>query len=137
MMFKGERGAYASSDYTPDSKKRIMFGKPANDKTAHVLQEKGNKQYKFYYTDAKPPIKCGIVYPESKTKVNIEFDSDVVKYLGLWVNPGDLNGMYNLALEPCTALYDNPINAEKANAASYIKAHEAVKFTLKMGCEGA
>ncbi len=77
-------------------------------------------------------MKCGIVYPESKIEVTVEFDNNIVKYLGLWVNPGDLNGMYNLAVEPCTALYDNPINAQKANAASYIKSHDKVGFTLKM-----
>lgn len=135
MMFKGENGAYCVSDFAPDSPKRVMFGAPKSDKTAHILQQKGNKHYKFYYTQAKPPIKCGIVYPESKKKILVEFDNEIIKYLGLWMNPGDFNGMYNFALEPCSALYDNPVNAKQGNAASYIKAGEIIDFTLKIGYE--
>lgn len=135
MMFAGENGAYAVSDFVPESPKRVMFGKPESDRTAHMLPPRGNKQYKFYYLEEKPPVKCGIVYPERKKKISVIFDNSVVKYLGIWMNPGDLNGMYNIALEPCTALYDNPVNAESANAASYIGAGEICEFTLKIGYE--
>lgn len=131
IMMRGEEGAYAVSNLPPDAAKTILDGNP-DEQTAHVLPERGNKNYKFYYTAEKVPLQCGMVYPKSKMEVKVEFDNEVVKYLGLWVNPGDLNGMYTLALEPCTALYDNPVNAEKANAASYIKAHGAVEFTMKM-----
>ena len=56
-------------------------------------------------------------------------DDGVIKYLGVWCNPGDLNGMYNIALEPCTALYDDPIKA--GDTCSYIKAKGNIEFTLK------
>ena len=131
IMFKGEEGAYAVSNLPPNVPITILDGN-RNEQTAHILPKRGNKKYKIYYAEEKFPLKCGIVYPESKIEVTVEFDNNIVKYLGLWVNPGDLNGMYNLAVEPCTALYDNPINAQKANAASYIKSHDKVEFTLKM-----
>ncbi len=136
MMFRGESGAYAVSEFAPDDPKKVMFGMPEFVEKAHILPERGAiKQYKYYYTEAKGPVKCGVAYPNSKVQIALEFDSDVVKYLGLWVNPGDLNGMYNIALEPCTALYDDPINAEKANASSVIKSGETVEFTLKINCK--
>lgn len=135
MMFKGESGAYAVSNFPTDSPMTVMFGNTEPGEKALHLPDVGNKQYKFYYTEAKPPIKCGVVYPKSKLQINVEFDNDIVKYFGLWVNPGDLNGMYNIALEPCTALYDNPVNAEKVGACSYIPAHKTVEFTLKMKFE--
>ena len=133
IMFKGEKGAYIMSDFEENAEKRIMFGKPLSMKTAHILENYGeNKEYKYYYTKESTPFKCSIVYPESKKQISVAFDNDIVKYLGVWMNPGDLNGMYNLALEPCTALYDNPLNAEKANASSYIGAGDTVEFVLKM-----
>ena len=133
MMFRGENGACVVSEYSSEDKKEVMFGTPgANDKV-HILGEYGsNKEYKYYYTEAKPPIKCGIVYPESNLQLSVEFDNDFVRYLGVWMNPGDLNEMYNLALEPATALFDDPLRAEKADAASYIGAGKSIEFTLKM-----
>jgi Zn-finger nucleic acid-binding protein len=134
-MIRGEEGAYAVSNFGENAPKKIVSGKPANERTAHILPPKVQKQYKFYYTDAKPPVKCGVVFPKSNTEVSFEFDSDIMKYFGVWVNAGDLNDMYTMAIEPCTALYDDPIRAKAANAHSCIKAHDSVDFTLKMFCK--
>lgn len=131
MLMKGEEGAYGVSNLPPDTPKAVLDGNPCEE-TAHILPPRGNPCYKFYYTKEKSPLRCGVVYPQSKREVTVEFDNDVVKYFGIWMNPGSLNGMYTLAIEPCTALYDSPVNAEKANAASYIKAGEKVEFTFKM-----
>ncbi len=109
-----------------------MFGNPKNEAALHILPLMGNEAYKYYYNNAYSPLKCSVVYLKRKIRVNVEFDNDTVKYLGVWMNPGDLNGMYNVAVEPCTALYDNPVNAEKANVGSYVKAKEEIKFALKL-----
>ena len=136
MMLIGEEGAYVESEFSRNDEKRVMFGKPLSIDTAEVLEPFGtNKGYKFYYTDAKAPIKCSVIYPDTNKKISVEFDNDIVKYLGVWMNPGDLNDMYNIAIEPCTALYDDPINAEKGNAASYIAAKGTIEFTLKIDSE--
>ena len=63
---------------------------------------------------------------------DIVFDNDTVKYLGLWFNPGDLNGMYNLAIEPCSAPYDTPLKANAAQKGSFIEANSSVRFSLKI-----
>ncbi len=133
IMFKGEEGAYAFSNFPLDAPKTFLSGNP--DKNApHILPPKknANKHYKYYYNESKAPLICGMTYPNSNRKISVEFDNDTVKYLGFWVNPGDLNGMYNLAVEPCTAPFDDPIHAEKVNAASYIKAHGKAEFLLKL-----
>lgn len=132
IMLRGEEGMYMTSSFPPDAPKTIMYGISENAIDPHILPKKGVNEYKFYYKNACTPLWCGAVYPKSGIEVKVSFDNDVVRYLGLWVNPGDLNGMYNLALEPCTALYDNPQNAEAAGAASYIKAKETATFTLRM-----
>ncbi len=69
---------------------------------------------------------------ETYRHLSLEFDGDIVKYLGVWVNPGALNGMYTMAVEPCTALYDSPANAEAAYAASYIKSGETISFSFRL-----
>lgn len=131
IMIKGEEGAYTLSnlDGTP---RKIVSGQPVSEESAHILPPKIHNHYKFYYTDAKPPVKCGVVFPKSNTEICVECDGDVIKYFGAWVNAGDLNGAYTIAIEPCTALFDDPIRAKKANAYSVIKAHESVEFTLKI-----
>ena len=136
MMFVGEKGAYVVSDYSENASKEFMFGRPVSSEKAHILEEYGtNKEYKYYFKEDKAPMKCGIVYAKTGKQISVEFNNDVVKYLGVWMNPGDLNGMYNLALEPCTALYDSPIKAEETNTASYIEAQSNVEFVLKLKCD--
>ncbi len=130
MMLIGEEGAYAISNFPKDSQIKVVNGNPTGD--VHFLPDIGNKNYKFYYTNTVSPLKCGVVYPKSKLEVNVEFDNDVIKYFGVWVNPGDLNKMYNIAIEPCSAPYDSPINAEKENVCSQLMPKEKVEFTLKM-----
>ncbi len=131
IMIRGEEGMYAVSNLD-GTERKIVSGTPVSEDSAHILPPKVHKHYKFYYTDAKPPVKCGVVYPESDKSLSVECDSDVMKYFGAWVNAGDLNGAYTIAIEPCTALYDSPIRAKEAGAFSVIKAHDSVRFILKM-----
>lgn len=132
IMFNGEDGAYAVSNFPKDSPMRVMFGSPESESTAHILPHPVYKNYKFYYTEPIKNLKCGVVYPQSQMQVNLEVDNDVIKYLGIWVNPGDLNNMYNIALEPCSAPYDSPINAQKENVCSFIAPKDGIEFTLKI-----
>ncbi len=135
MMFAGEEDAFVTSDFSGDSEIKVMFGNPTHRNEINKLQTYGNKQYKYYYVEKKNPLSCGIIYPNSNLKVLVDFDGDAVKHLGVWMNPGDLNEMYNIALEPCTALYDSPINAASAGDISVLAAHETVEFTLKIRYE--
>ncbi len=130
MMLKGEEGAYCTSNFPKGSPLEVVAGNPTGD--VHYLPNIGNKNYKFYYTNTVSPLKCGVVYPKSKKEVNVELNNSVIKYFGVWVNPGDLNNMYNIALEPCSAPYDSPENAQNKNVCSYLQPKEKVEFTLKM-----
>lgn len=131
MMFQGEQGAYATSNFPPDAPKTFLAGNPDNS-APHKLPDLGNREYKYYYSEEKSPLKCGMNYPKSNLEVYVEFDNAIVKHLGFWVNPGDLNGMYTLAVEPCTAPFDSPVMAQKAKANSYIPAHRQVEFVMKI-----
>lgn len=129
MMFKGELGATVQSEFENSSEKEIMFGNPTGQ--PNVLCEKGtDKEWKYYYKQSKNPLLCYIKYPLSKYIVSVKSESDIIKYLGVWMNPGDLNGMYNVTLEPCSGLYDNPIKAK--DTCTYIKAGEEIEFILQI-----
>ncbi len=132
IMLAGEAGAYVTSPFTSNDPISVAFGKPLSRESAHILPKIGTLgEYKYYYDDPRTPMECAVVYP-SGGKVTFAFDNDVVKYLGIWVNPGALNGMYNLAVEPCSAPYDDPIRAAAADKGSYIAPGATVEFTLKI-----
>ncbi len=132
MMLTGEEGARVESDFADDSPIRVMFGQPLSRESANRLPAIGAcREYKYYHTEQKEPISCGVVYPEKRLRLAVSFDG-AVGYLGVWMNPGDLNGMYNLAIEPCTALYDCPPKAEEGGAASFIPRNDTIEFTMRI-----
>ena len=132
IMLAGETGAWVESPFGTEDAISVAFGQPISRERAHVLPAKGAiGEYKYYYDDPHTPMRCAVVYPTGG-RVSLDFDNDVVKYLGIWVNPGALNGMYNLAVEPCSAPYDDPIRAEAAGKGSYIAPGATVEFTLKI-----
>lgn len=136
MMFIAEEGARVESVFENNTDIKVMFGDaPGQDviNEYHIGDDK--KSYKYYHKQEKTPMKCGIIYPESNLKVSVEFDGDIVKYFGVWMNIGYLKGLYNIALEPCTALYDDPVHAKNGNAESVLKAGETIEFTMKISCD--
>ncbi len=133
IMLAGEEGAKIVSKFTSDDPATVAFGKPPAMEKACVLEKYGaNKEYKFYYDDSKTPMECSVCYPKTSRKIDFSFEEDTVKYLGIWMNPGDLNGMYSLAIEPCTAPYDTPVKAEERGKGSYINPKEKIEFTIKI-----
>jgi len=132
IMLAGEVGAWVESPYSADSSVTACFGQPLSPKTAHVLPPVGaTGEYKFYYDDATEPMWCDVCYP-CGTRVRFAFEGSAVRYLALWFNPGKLNGMYNLAVEPCTAPYDDPLRANAAGKGFTLPPHGAEEFILKI-----
>lgn len=133
IMLVGEEGAEIISGYESDAAVTVAFGNPPDMEYANILQKCGeNKEYKYYYDYPQVPMECFVAYPKMCKKIEFSFEGDAVKYLGIWMNPGDLNGMYNLAIEPCTAPYDNPEKAEEKGKGSYIDPYGSVEFVLKI-----
>ena len=131
IMLRGEDGIKATSPLQ-NSPTAIMFGAPQGDIDTLCAFGK-SKEWKYYYTSELSPFCCAVEYPKSNRKVSVGCSGDTIRYLGVWLNPGDLNNMYNIALEPCSALYDSP---EKAgDTLSYINPHETIEFTLSFKIE--
>ncbi len=130
IMLAGEEGAYVESPYSVTDDVSIAFGQPLSRESAHVLPPRGaTGEYKFYYDAPRSPMDCTVVYP-SGGRLRFRFEGDVVRYLALWFNPGVLNGMYNLAVEPCCAPYDDPLRAAAANKGFTLPPHGTAEFTL-------
>lgn len=133
MMLIGEDGAEIESVFSDNNEIKVMTANSPMQNVINIYRiPKEKDNYKYYHTQAKVPMKCGVFYPTRKLRVSVEFEGDAVRYFGAWVNRGGLNDMYNIALEPCTALYDDPVNAEKGNAQSVLNAGQLVEFTMKL-----
>ena len=77
---------------------------------------------KFYLPHRLEEGYCGLEYPESGERLELYFPADRVPYLGIWKSMGGFRGDYNLALEPCTGVYDDLYLADKIGRAAIIPA---------------
>lgn len=133
IMLLGKEGAYVKTPYSEADKTTPCFGVVPPMGLAHILPPKGAcKEYKYYYNESRLPMECTVCYPQSDNEINFAFLGDAVKYLGIWMNPGDLNGMYNLAIEPCTAPFDSPLNSQKQGKGSTLLPNGETEFILKI-----
>lgn len=62
---------------------------------------------KFYVEHPVKTGKCGLRYPTQNVNCMLEYDAEILPYLGFWITAGGLNGDYNCALEPTNGFYDS------------------------------
>lgn len=107
-----------------------QFGKPWEQVklldsmlTSDPYAKDGNA-YKYYLCGKKTTNQCGYYNPVLDKNVILSYQSATMPYLGIWMNNGKFKGMYNVALEPCSAPYDSPVNAKNKGCEFLIKAGE-------------
>lgn len=133
LMLNASPDARIVTPFSPEAPIRTMFGKQlSRDRT--LPQRPDGESYKFYYTNPLPEGFCGYRYADGKTLV-LRFPKETVKYLGIWINNGSFEEMYNVALEPCTAPYDRPDAAEQSNCACEIAPNSSLHFCLTLDLE--
>jgi galactose mutarotase-like enzyme len=69
---------------------------------------------------------------ETKEIITLSYPIEKVPYLGIWVNEGGLLGQYNVALEPCTGIFDRLDIAQQWNKIKVIKAKNKYEWFLKI-----
>ena len=91
--------------------------------------------YKFYFT--QPAAEGKITYRNSREglDVTVRYDADVLPYVGVWMNNGTFKGMYNAAVEMCTAPFDAPAKAEAKGYRSVLPAGGVLSFRLTFSAE--
>lgn len=67
-----------------------------------------NNCEKFYFLEKlQEEDTCGVECLLTGEKMTYKCDNDMVPYLGIWKTQGGYRGDYNIALEPCTGVYDD------------------------------
>ncbi len=87
---------------------------------------------KFYFTDKNTAGWCGIEHTDTGEKLIYSYDADKVPYLGVWKTQGGYRGDYNIALEPCTGVYDDLYVAHKIRRAAVIAPKGRYEWQFKM-----
>lgn len=90
---------------------------------------------KFYAEGQVKEGRCGFYYPSGDVACILEYDKEILPYLGVWITAGGLQGDYNCALEPTNGFYDSISKAYRHNALPILKAGEELNIALKITSE--
>lgn len=106
------------------------------DFNPRILKEYPDKsENKFYFIDELNKGMAGINYLDDKFKLIMEYETSILKYLGVWVTKGGFKGEYNLAIEPATGYYDSLERAFENEKASKIMADDEISWGIKISFE--
>ena len=135
IMLKGEDDMELRTPFASDAPIEMMFATSGYDQNtlpknrlSGFLPGKG-AAYKFYYLE---PIKEGrfsAVYADGKELI-FAYDKEKLPYLGVWLNNGEFQNLYNIAPEPCNIPFDSPHKAKMRGYTASIPAKG--KFEIKM-----
>lgn len=140
VMLKGEDGMRLLSPYNEKAPIEMVF---ATDGYAHDTLPRDmltrfvphlGAAYKFYYLDPMPEGFFGVRYVSGRT-LFFRFDEAKLPYLGVWINNGAFQGIYNLAPEPCTAPFDAPDKAAQKGYSAQISAHSTFQFRITISMQ--
>ena len=101
--------------------------RPASDKSCE----------KFYFTQKNTQGWCAVKHTDNGDTLTYRYDADKVPYLGVWKTQGGYRGDYNIALEPCTGVYDDLYVAHKIRRAAVCAPKDKYEwnFTMTVGQE--
>ncbi|PRX22458.1 galactose mutarotase-like enzyme [Orenia metallireducens] len=102
---------------------------------SNVEPKIANNCEKFYIPHRLKNSRCGVEYTDTRERLIYNFPVDKVPYLGVWKTQGGYRGDYNIALEPCTGIYDDLYLADRIGRATIIPARESYKWYLEMKLE--
>lgn len=92
-------------------------------------------QNKFYFKNEVENGSCGLVYKNQGLKLQYDFDTNINKYVGVWITKGGFKNEYNVAIEPASGYYDSLERAFKNNKVSSIEPGEELYWSLKLSIE--
>ncbi|GAA0181997.1 hypothetical protein SH2C18_44480 [Clostridium sediminicola] len=97
-----------------------------------VIETESKNCEKFYVKGKVRGNSCGAYYPSKNITYKVEYDKEILPYLGFWVTEGGFRGDYNCALEPSNGYYDSIEIAKKNNAFYSLKPNEPLEFEIKV-----
>ena len=139
-MLQGIDGAKIFTSYPAQTPRVQMFGPDdidpdmlSPDSLTGFVPDEGHT-YKFYYLERMPEGRFGVLYPDGK-RLTFRTDPSKVPFLGVWLNNGGFKGIYNMALEPCTAPYDAPDRAQTHGFPSMLRPGGTLDFSIRISLE--
>jgi hypothetical protein len=91
---------------------------------------------KYYLQGRIKAGRCGCRYPSQGMACDMEFDTQMLPFLGFWLTAGGYRGEYNCAFEPATSYYDG-ISRSQATKTVYMLEHgKTLTFSLSLRLRG-
>lgn len=90
---------------------------------------------KFYVEHPLKEGRCGLHYPSWNVTCTMEYDVQILPYLGFWITAGGFQGDYNCALEPTNGFYDSISTARKNGKLPVLAPGESLKFNIEITLE--
>jgi len=87
---------------------------------------------KYYFNNRLSDGWCELIYPGNRNRMKISFSAATVPYLGILMNEGGWDDLYNVIIEPCTVCYDRPDLAKKYGQVSKVEAFEKYKWYVEI-----
>ena len=103
---------------------------------ADRVRSKESKGFeKYYFTHPLKQGWCGIEYPSQQKKLQISFSAENVPYLGILMNEGGWDNLYNIIIEPCSVCFDRPDVAKKQGQCSVLRGKSTVEWMMEISIE--
>lgn len=87
---------------------------------------------KYYVFNDLKEGNCSLYDTKTGDIIRLSYPVNKVPYLGVWVNEGGFLGQYNVALEPCTAAFDEIDTAKKWDRSAVLKARGEYSWFLEI-----
>lgn len=135
IMLRGEDGMQVLSPFSEDAPIEMIFATEGYDVASLPRDrlmgfENGvGAAYKFYYLEKMKEGYFGVRYADGRRLI-FRFDEQKLPYLGVWLNNGEFQGIYNVAPEPCTIPFDAPHKAASKGYFWQIAAREKFEFDI-------
>ncbi len=137
IMLLGEDGMVLTTPFEKDAETEFCFCTKGydtallpKDRLTGFLPEKG-AAYKFYYTQKIKEGKFSLSYSDGSV-LTFTYDGEKVPYLGVWLNNGEFQDIYNIAPEPCSLPFDAPHKAAERGYTGAIPPGETFGFIMNI-----
>ncbi|MDR1720257.1 MAG: hypothetical protein LBR67_09120 [Dysgonamonadaceae bacterium] len=87
---------------------------------------------KYYFTNKLADGWCELIYPDVRNSLIVSFPVETVPYLGILMNEGGWDNLYNVIIEPCTVCFDRPDVAKRYGQVSKVKAKSVYKWHIEI-----
>ncbi len=98
----------------------------------HIGPASLNRARKFFVVPETPVCWAGLIRQPAKDWLRLDWDSNLVPYLGVWVDEGAINHEAVVALEPITGFYDSLAIAWEKKLISMIEPGQINSWTLSV-----